>query len=60
MSYSADLVENNRRAAAFVDKTNRVNDAQGAGKFVSNFLLISIAFSPVKPSPAASSAIALK
>src|SRR5262245_13867940 len=32
----------------------------GAGKFVSNFLLIAITFSPVKPSPAARSAIALK
>ncbi len=31
-----------------------------AGKFVSKFLLISIAFSPVKPPPAASSEIALK
>ena len=32
----------------------------GAGKFVSNCLLIAITFSPVKPSPAARSAIALK
>src|SRR5262245_25520305 len=32
----------------------------GAGKFVSNFLLIAITLSPVKPSPAARSAIALK
>ena len=31
-----------------------------AGKLVSNFLLISIAFSGVRPSPAASSEIALK
>ena len=53
-------IEARPRNVRFVPKAEITGIQDSTGKWVSNLLLISITFSPVKPPPAASSEIVLR